>query len=76
METTNASGGVGGMVVLWDNRVLELVGMEVDLFFDIVSVQKLQGWFLVDIYKSLWSYHEKMQRFILGGVRGHSWALE
>ena len=28
----NARGAVGGVVVLWDNRVLELVRMEVGLF--------------------------------------------
>ena len=28
----NARGAVGGVVVFWDNRVLELVGMEVGLF--------------------------------------------
>ena len=28
----NARGAVGGVLVFWDNRVLELVGMEVGLF--------------------------------------------
>ena len=28
----NARGATGGVVVLWDNRVLELMGMEVGLF--------------------------------------------
>ena len=28
----NARGAAGGVVVFWDNRVLELVGMEVGLF--------------------------------------------
>ena len=28
----NARGATGGVVVFWDNRVLELVGMEVGLF--------------------------------------------
>ena len=30
-EVVNASGVIGRVVVLWDNR--ELVGMEMDLFF-------------------------------------------
>ena len=32
-EVVNASGVIGRVVVLWDNRELELVGMEMDLFF-------------------------------------------
>ena len=28
----NARGTVGGVMVFWDNKVLELVGMEVDHF--------------------------------------------
>ena len=28
----NVKGAVGGVLVFWDNRVLELVGMEVGLF--------------------------------------------
>ena len=28
----NARGAAGGVVVIWDNRVLELVGIEVGLF--------------------------------------------
>ena len=28
----NARGAAGGVLVFWDNRVLELVGMEVGLF--------------------------------------------
>ena len=42
----NARGAVGGVVVIWDNRVLELVGLEVGLFSILCRFKNCEDGFL------------------------------
>ena len=42
----NARGAVGGVVVIWDNKVLELVGLEVGLFSILCRFKNCEDGFL------------------------------
>ena len=42
----SARGAAGGVVVFWDNRVLELVGMEVGLFSILCRFKNCEDSFL------------------------------
>ena len=69
----NARGVVGGVVVFWDNRVLELVGMEVGLFSISCRFKNCEDGF-VWIFSGI--YGPTMKRFReffweeLGAIRG------
>ena len=56
----NASGTVGEVVVFWDNRVLELMGMEVGLFSISCRFKNVEDGFRWTFFKSVWSYFEKI----------------
>ena len=49
----NARGTVGGVMVFWDNKVLELVGMEVDHFSISCHFKNCEDgflWFFTGVY--------------------------
>ena len=71
----NARGAAGGVVVFWDNRVLELVWMEVGLFSISCRFRNCEdgfGWIFSGVYGSTM----KRYTIFLGRVRGHPRALE
>ena len=67
----NERGAAGGVVIFWDNKVLELVGMKVGLFSILCHFKNCEDGFLWT-FTGFTGYLEKIQRNFLGGVRGHS----
>ena len=49
-RAVNSTGAAGGILVFWDNRVVELVELEEGEFSILVPVQKLCGWIGVGIH--------------------------
>ena len=70
-----ARGAAGGVVVIWDNRVLELVGMEVGLFSISCRFKNCEDGFLW-IFTGVYGHTLKRYRDVLGRVRCHSRAVD
>ena len=77
----NARGAVRGVVVFWDKRVLELVGLEVGIFSILCRFKNCEDgfmWFFTGVYgPTLKSYREPFWEE-LGAIRGlwsDSWCI-
>ena len=69
----SAKGAVGGEVVIWDNRVLELVGMEVGLFSILCSFKNCENgllWIFMGIYGLTLTRNRELFWEELGAIQG------
>ena len=69
----NARGAAGGVVVLWDNRVLELVGMEVGLFSISCRFKNCEDgfkWIFSEVYNPTMKRYRELFWEELGAIRG------
>ncbi|RVX18473.1 putative ribonuclease H protein [Vitis vinifera] len=54
-RAVNSRGAAGGILVFWDNRVVELVGMGTRSVLNFVPVQKLCGWCCMGVHWGVWA---------------------
>ncbi|RVW93853.1 Zinc finger CCCH domain-containing protein 37 [Vitis vinifera] len=69
----NARGAAGGVVVFWDNRVLELVGMEVGLFSISCRFKNCEDgfrWIFSGVYGPTMKRYRELFWEELGAIRG------
>ena len=69
----SAKGVVGGEVVIWDNRVLELVGMEVGLFSILCCFKSCENgllWIFTGVYGPTLTKYRELFWEELGVIRG------
>ena len=68
----NARGAAGGVVVFWDNRVLELVGMEVGLFSISCRFKNCEdgfSWIFLGVYGPTLKRYRELFWEELGAIR-------
>ena len=69
----SARGAAGGVVVFWDNRVLELVGMEVSLFSILCCFKNCEDgflWTFTGVYGPTMKRYRELFWEELGAIRG------
>ncbi|RVW54482.1 hypothetical protein CK203_068311 [Vitis vinifera] len=72
-EVLNARGAVGGVVVFWDSRVLELAGMEVGLFSISCRFKNCEDgfrWIFLGVYDPTMKRYRELFWEELGAIRG------
>ena len=78
----NARGAARGVVVFWDNRVLELVGMKVDIFSIFRRFKNCEDgfvWIFSRVYGPIMKRYRELFWEKLGAIRGlwnGPWCIE
>ena len=72
----DSRGAAGGIVVFWDNRVVDLVDLQKGMFSISCIFKNCEDGFMWTFTGVYGPNHEERQGVFLGGVRGHKGALE
>ena len=76
--SVDASGSAGGILLMWDKRILE-VNETVRDFYCLLLFPKCGGWISMDLHRGLWSSFAQLKGRDVGGTevneRFMSWSL-